>query len=111
VLRQIENAIQAEVLRYLYDEDAKPGHDGFHGHLVAEITVQDLLARMGIPVEKRTHVLLRQATAAMRQAGWTRFKSSRGDRPWMFRRPAPGFDHGPGGSESSPPPAPDACPF
>jgi hypothetical protein len=43
--RQIENAIHAEVMRYLYDEDSGRDIDGLHGTLVSEITVQDLLAR------------------------------------------------------------------
>ena len=99
--RQIENAIQAEVMRYLYDEDQRVGMTGENGSLVQEITVQELLHRMGISVDKRTHVVLRQATAAMRQAGWVRFKSSRGDRPWMFKRPgADGAHDAPGGSGS-----------
>ncbi len=85
--RQIENAIAAAAMRYLYDEKQRPGVSGENGTLVNEITVSDLLGRLGISVDKQTHVLQRQATAALRQAGWVRFRSSRGDRPWMFRRP------------------------
>jgi putative DNA primase/helicase len=117
--RQIENAVHAEVMRYLYDEDQPPGHNGLLGTLISEITAQELLARLGIAVEKRTHVLLRQATAALRQAGWVRYRSTRGDRPWMFKRPPPGLDSGPGAGDSIRPmtpggstsEAPDACPF
>ena len=85
--RQIENAIAAAVIRYLYDEDQRVGVHGENGTLVNSITVSDLLSRLGISVDKQTHVLQRQATAALRQVGWVRFRSSRGDRPWMFRRP------------------------
>ena len=46
------------------------------------------MTRIGISVDKQTHINLRQCTAALRQAGWERYRSSRGDRPWMFRRPA-----------------------
>jgi len=86
--RQVEDAIQAAVLRYLYDENQRVTGAGENGTLVSEITVQDLLSKVGITIDKQTHVLMRQATAAMRHAGWERFRSSRGDRPWMFRRPA-----------------------
>lgn len=86
--RQIENAIAAAVVRYLYDDQQKVGIHGENGTLVDTITVSDLLGRLGISVDKQTHVLQRQATAALRQVGWVRFRSSRGDRPWMFRRPS-----------------------
>ena len=85
--RQIENAIAAAAMRYLYDDKQRVGVHGDNGVLTNEITVSDLLTRLGITVDKQTHVLQRQATAALRQAGWVRFRSSRGDRPWMFRRP------------------------
>lgn len=88
--RQIENAIQAGILRYLYDEHQKVGMHGENGTLVNDITAPDLLSRLGISVDKQTQALLRQATAAMRHAGWVRYRSSRGDRPWMFKRPAGG---------------------
>ena len=85
--RQIENAIQAAALRYLYDENAKFAGSIDNGTLVNDITAPELLSRIGISVDKQTHLLLRQATAALRHAGWERYRSSRGDRPWMFRRP------------------------
>ena len=88
--RQIENAIQAAMLRYLYDEDQKVSMHGENGTLVMEITAPELLTRLGISVDKQTQALLRQATAGMRHAGWVRYRSSRGDRPWMFRRPEGG---------------------
>lgn len=114
--RQIENAIQAAILRYLYDEDQKVGMHGENGTLVNEITAPELLGRLGISVDKQTQALLRQATAAMRHAGWTRFRSSRGDRPWMFKRPAGGQLPAPDPSarptQGEPPAgADDDCPF
>lgn len=86
--RQIDNAIQSACMRYLYDDDQRVGLQGENGSLVKEITVQDLLVRIGIAVEKQTHVVVRQATSALRHAGWELFRSTRGDRPRMFRRPA-----------------------
>ena len=86
--RQIESAIQAAVLRYLYDENAKFTGAADNGTLVNDISAPELLGRVGISVDKQTHQLLRQATAALRKAGWERYRSTRGDRPWMFKRPA-----------------------
>jgi putative DNA primase/helicase len=121
--RQIENAIQAAVMRYLYDENQRVGVHGENGSLVNEISAPDLLNKLGISVDKQTHVLLRQATAALRQAGWVRFRSSRGDRPWMFKRPltegtvTAAAASASGGSAAGSAPAStaqeaaDACPF
>jgi putative DNA primase/helicase len=114
--RQIENAIQAAILRYLYDEDQKVGMHGENGTLVTDITAPELLSRLGISVDKQTQALLRQATAAMRHAGWVRYRSSRGDRPWMFKRPAGGQLPEPEPSTrprqgDSPAGADDDCPF
>lgn len=114
--RQIENAIQAAILRYLYDEDQKVGMHGENGTLVTDITAPELLTRLGISVDKQTQALLRQATAAMRHAGWQRYRSSRGDRPWMFKRPAGGQLPAPDQSTrprqgDAPAGADDACPF
>ena len=101
--RQIESAIQAATLRYLYDEKQKLSAASDNGTLVNEIAAPELLSRLGISVDKQTHVLLRQVTAALRQAGWVRFRSSRADRPWMFRRPEGKAGHtaGAGASGSS----------
>ncbi len=86
--RQVENAIEAAVLRYLYDDQQRVGAHAENGTLVNDISVTELLTRLGVTVEKQTHVLVRQATSALRHAGWLRYRSSRGDRPWMFKRPA-----------------------
>lgn len=119
--RQIESAIQHASMRYLYDENMKVGgSDGTNGSLVMEISAPELLTRLGISVDKQSHVLLRQVTAALRQAGWVRFRSSRPDRPWMFKRPSGNAGLVAGASEVSPtgptqgPPTSDAaddCPF
>lgn len=88
--RQIENAIEGAVRRYLYDEHQRVSVSGENGTLVYEITTADLLSRLGITLDKQTAVVLRQATAALRHCGWVRFRANRGDRPWMFRRPEEG---------------------
>lgn len=113
--RQIESAIQAACMRFLYDDSRRTGEDGT---LINEISAPDLLGKLGVSVDKQTHVLLRQVTAALRHAGWLRFRSSRADRPWMFKRPEgkAGTDAGASGSSTGAP-APqipedaDACPF
>lgn len=92
--RQIESAIQAAVLRYLYDENQRVGISGENGSLVDSITAPELLGRLGISLDKQTHVLLRQVTAALRQAGWVRFRAPAppgapdATRPWKFKRPS-----------------------
>ena len=106
-------------MRYLYDETQKVGIAGENGALVNQISAPELLSRLGISVDKQTHVLLRQVTAALRQAGWVRFRSSRADRPWMFKRPEGKAGQEAGASGSSTPPAAagapqekaDECPF
>lgn len=101
--RQVEGAIEAAVQRYLYDEDQKPGIDGRNGSLVNEITLIELLARIGIGIEKlgpgRFHE--KQAGAALRKLGWTMHKSSRPGRPYVFRRPGTAGSSAPSGSHSS----------
>ena len=102
-------------MRFLYDDSRRTGEDGT---LIKQISAPDLLGKLGVSVDKQTHVLLRQVTAALRQAGWHRFRSSRADRPWMFQRPEgeAGTDAGASGSSTGAP-APqtsedaDACPF
>lgn len=102
--RQIENAIQTDVVRYLYDPDQRVGMHGENGTLVAEISAPELLGRLGISVDKRTNVLLRQATAALRQCGWVRGRRNKPPRDWVFRRPNP--DPGPNAGASDVPPRP-----
>jgi putative DNA primase/helicase len=100
--RQIENAIESAVRRFLYDPDQRVTPGGDNGALVEEITAQDLLGKIGISIDKQTNVLLRQATAALRHCGWERFRSTkRGDRPWMFKRPPAAPWERPSGSHGS----------
>lgn len=96
--RMIDNAIQTAVLRFLYDEHQRVSATGENGALIQEITVSDLLTKLGISVDKQTHVIVRQATAALDHAGWTRGRSSRGDRPRIFKRPPGRAGEVPGGS-------------
>jgi putative DNA primase/helicase len=118
--RQIESAIQAAAMRFLYDEKQRVVGTAENGALIESISAPELLSKLGISVDKQTHVLLRQVTAALRQAGWLRYRSSRADRPWMFKRPEGRAGIEAGASGDSPPRptqgptaerADDDCPF
>lgn len=92
--RQVENALESAIRRYLYDEDQKVSLSGVNGSLVAEITLADLLTALSISVDKQTAVMAKQASAALGRLGWERGRaSSRGlkgadkVRPWVYRRP------------------------
>ena len=116
--RAVENAIEASVTRYLYDEDQKPGVHGINGSLVNEISLVELLSRIGIGIEKlgpgRFHE--KQAAAALRKLGWVEARSSKPGRPRVYRRPMadalrrvadqPHQDAGAPADEAL-----DACPF
>lgn len=104
--RQVETSIQAEVLRYLYDEDQRAPH-GEAGTGLKEVTAQQLLAHLGISVDKRTPQLVKQVQSTLRQAGWQLFRMTRGDRPWAYRRPSGQAGMEPSGSDL---PAPLAAP-
>lgn len=87
--RTVESAIETAVTRYLYDENQKLTGTMENGTLVGEITLIELLQRVGIALERlgpgRFHE--KQASAALRKLGWTSHKSSRPGRPIVWRRP------------------------
>lgn len=88
--RTVESAIEIKIGRYLYDENQRVSMHGENGTLVNEITLVELLDRIGIGIEKlgpgRYHE--KQAAAALRKHGWTEKRSSRPPRPWVWCRPA-----------------------
>ncbi|MBX3605348.1 MAG: hypothetical protein KF788_08755 [Piscinibacter sp.] len=98
--RQVENAIEAAIRRYLYDESQHISANGVNGALVSEVTVSGVLSSIGISVDKQTAVIVRQASASLRQLGWTLHRSGKAERPWVYRRP-PGAPAAHGASESS----------
>jgi putative DNA primase/helicase len=86
--RAVESAIEAEMMRLLYDE-SQPVPQGYPNlALVNEIGLTELLKRVGFPVEKQTSVVMRAAGSAMRRFGW---KSSRprdgAGRSRLYTRP------------------------
>lgn len=80
-LRQVENAIETSVYRYLYE--------GMDGQTVQSVTLVGLLGNIGIGIEKlgpgRYHE--KQAASALRRLGWTEKKSSLPGRPMVWSRP------------------------
>jgi predicted P-loop ATPase len=80
--RAVENAIEVAVGRFLYDNIDGVGVD--------EISLVELLGKIGIGVEKlgpgRFHE--KQASAALRRMGWIEGRSSKPPRPRVWKRPA-----------------------
>jgi len=80
--REVENAIQSAITKYLYN-------DAGDGVLVNEISLVDLLGKIGIGIEKlgpgRFHE--KQAASALRRLGWSEGRSSAPGRPRVYRRP------------------------
>ncbi len=102
--RTVDNAIESEITRVLYDEYQKPGVDGCNFALLPEVGMPYLLQRIGYTVDKQTAVVMRQASSAMRRLGWPRRKTSALGRPNVYCRPRelPARLKGePGGSHSS----------
>lgn len=87
--RAVESAIESSIVRYLHDENQRVSPMGENGALVKEITLVDLLGRIGIGLEKlgpgRFHE--KQAAAALRRLGWMEGRSSAPGRPRVYRRP------------------------
>ncbi|HET7862985.1 MAG TPA: virulence-associated E family protein [Burkholderiaceae bacterium] len=91
--RTVENAIESAIGNYLYPAGTAGGPRS-EGHTLQECTLVELLAKVGIGIEKlgpgRYHE--KQAAAALRKLGWTEHKSSRPGRPRVYRRPPPTRD-------------------
>ncbi len=80
--RSVENVIETAVARLLYDSP--------DGRVLEEITLGDLLTKIGIGVEKigpgQFHQ--KQAAAALRRLGWVQVRSNKPGRPRAYRRPS-----------------------
>lgn len=87
--RAVSNAIEDAVLKYLYDPDQKLVGERPNGSLVDEISLTELLGRIGIGLEKlgpgRFHE--KQAAAALRRHRWVERRSSAPGRPRLYVRP------------------------
>jgi putative DNA primase/helicase len=115
--RAVENAIESAIARYLYPTGT-PGGPNSDGALIDEISLVELLGKVGIGIEKlgpgRFHE--KQAAAALRRLGWQEGRSTRPPRPRVYRRPserpASGSQGlGPDGPSDSAERSADDCPF
>ena len=129
--RTVESPLEAAIREFLYDEDQRVvGTHGVNGSMLNRVTLKGLLTYVGLPLEKQTGVITKEASAILARLGWERTTkmSSKEDikRPWVYERPRPGTELQAGASqasadqatdENSPPqgtPATedaDACPF
>jgi predicted P-loop ATPase len=86
--RAVENAIESAIARFLYSSPA-PGQGREDGTAVDEVSLVELLGKLGIGIEKlgpgRFHE--KQAAAALRRLGWEEGRSSKPGRPRVYRRP------------------------
>ena len=93
--RAVENAIESAINRYLHDENQQIVVGREKGTMVKEITLLELLNRIGIGIEKlgpgRYHE--KQAAAALRKLNWQEARSSAPGRPRVYRRPAQQIVH------------------
>lgn len=85
--RTVDNAIDAEIVRVLYDENQAVLHGQQNMSLVSEVELTDVLRRVGYTVDKQTTVVMRQAGSAMRRLGWEARRSSGPGRPRVYCRP------------------------
>lgn len=90
-LRTVESSLEAEIKRYLYDEDQKVSHNGRNGAFVNEITLVELLSAIGYTIDKQTNAVMRQAGSLMGALGWEvkrdSAKDADGKRPRRYVRP------------------------
>ncbi len=89
--RQMESSLDSAIRTYLYDENQKVPMGQPNGSLVGEITMQDLLARIGYTIDKQTDAVVKKAGAVMHMLGWTTRRLSaddQGRRPRVYVRPA-----------------------
>jgi len=85
--RTVESSIEASIRHYLYQDDQKVPHGGVNGSLLNEITMSDLLTRIGYTIDKQTDVVVKKAGAVMHMLGWTVRRTSLPGRPRAYMRP------------------------
>lgn len=85
--RTVDSAIDAEITRWLYDEDQRVVMGEKNFALVDEVSMAELLKRVGYTIDKQTAVVMRAACSVMRRLGWKDRKSSGPGRPRVYCRP------------------------
>lgn len=117
--RAVESSLEAAIRTYLYDEDQKVPMGASNGALIDQVTMQDLLGRVGYSIDKQTDAVVKKAGAVMHMLGWDVKRSSAPGRPRYYVRPKPQRPSGKASaSTESAPAAPsepveadDVCPF
>lgn len=105
--RMIDNPIESKIINYLYPDGSDALMDGA---LVSKISLVDLLAKIGISVDRLTpgRYHEKQAAAALRKLGWVEKRDSAPPRKRMYHRPdnsnSPTQGNNNGGAD-------DACPI
>jgi putative DNA primase/helicase len=123
--RTVESSREGAIRAYLYDENQKHSLAHPNGTLLNEISLTDLLTRVGYTIDKQTDAVSRRAGQLMNAMGWeTRrpAKDADGKRPRMYVRPKKKTDDAAAPSARATPPTgradgqhdaedPDAPPF
>lgn len=115
--RSIESSIESAVRRYLYDENQKTAINEPNGSLTNELTMQELLSRIGYTIDKQTDAVVKKAGSVLHMLGWEVKRSSRPGRPRVYVRPKDDMaylaDASPGSAPSTPAHGDrgDDCPF
>lgn len=87
--RTVESSIEGAIRAYLYDEDQKVPLGGSNGAFVPEISMCDLLTRIGYTMDRQTDAVVKRASAVLHMLGWQIGKrSSKPGRPRLYVRPA-----------------------
>lgn len=117
-LRTVENAIEAGIRHYLYDEQQKVPHGGANGSLVNEIGLSELMTCIGFAIDKQTDVVVKRAGSVMHAMGWKVRRTSQEGRPRVYVRPpdppkcvASGSDGSTRPTQGDDTGAGDDCPF
>lgn len=129
--RTVESSLEAAIVDYLYNEDQKVPLGQSNGALVSQVTMHELLGRLGYTLDKQTDVVVKKAGALMHKMGWEVRRLSadeQGKRPRAYVRPrntrsvpapraadtaGPGASQGINSPTQGTPPvgADDDCPF
>jgi predicted P-loop ATPase len=96
--RVLQNPLESNIRRYLYDDDQKVPQFGVNGALLKCITLLDLLNAIGYTVDKQTPQLAKQVSAVMHSLGWELKRASKAKggedmaRPYYYQRPKDALD-------------------
>ncbi len=88
--RTVESSLESAIRTYLYDDQQKVPMGQPNGALLGEITMQDLLTRIGYTIDKQTDAVVKKAGAVMHMLGWSKRRlspDSDGKRPRAYVRP------------------------